>query len=199
MVRRVMRRPIAPGFILPVLRFFLKDVARIGQAKQEICARAGLRGVFPMDTSLCLDGLEDTEKARQIARADELLMDSCVAIIANVTPFRGTSADVGTAFEMGYMRAQGKPVFAYTNVAADYVDRVKAHRLGLGEQAFTQNFDASDVAIEDFGLAENLMLEMAVVAGGNALVRQRVGQHQVNSELTAFRICVEQAAGVLAG
>jgi len=31
--------------------------------------------------------------------------------------------DVGTAVEIGYMHAQGKPVFGYTNVAADYADR----------------------------------------------------------------------------
>ena len=50
-------------------------------------------------------------------------MDSADAIIANLTPFRGIAADTGTCFELGYMCAQGKPAFAYTNVRADNAAR----------------------------------------------------------------------------
>ena len=51
-------------------------------------------------------------------------MRSCDLLIANCTPFRGVSMDVGTAFEIGFMRALGRPVFGYSNTPADYAARV---------------------------------------------------------------------------
>ncbi len=38
-------------------------------------------------------------------------------IIANLTPWRGVSADVGTVYELGFMCALNKAAYAYTNVA----------------------------------------------------------------------------------
>ena len=35
-------------------------------------------------------------------------MDAADAIIANLTPFRGPSADAGTVYELGYMAGRGK-------------------------------------------------------------------------------------------
>ena len=88
-------------------------------------------------------------------------MRSCDAILANLTPFRGAAMDSGTAFEVGFMRALARPVFAYTNVAADYADRARAQRRqGLVDG----DYDAPEVEIEDFGLAENLMIAVAVSA-----------------------------------
>ena len=52
-----------------------------------------------------------------------MLMDGCDAIIANLTPYRGIAADTGTCFELGYMSAQGKPAFAYTNEPKNHHDR----------------------------------------------------------------------------
>ena len=61
------------------------------------------------------------EQARRISRANEGLMRSCDALVANLTPFRGVSMDSGTAFEVGFMQALGRPLGAgYTNVTADY-------------------------------------------------------------------------------
>ena len=48
-------------------------------------------------------------------------MRSCDAAVANLTPFRGVSADAGTAFEVGFMRALGRPVLGYTNTPLDLV------------------------------------------------------------------------------
>jgi hypothetical protein len=45
----------------------------------------------------------------------ERIMRTCDAVILNLTPFRGPSADVGSAYEMGFMRALGRPIFAYSN------------------------------------------------------------------------------------
>jgi nucleoside 2-deoxyribosyltransferase len=47
-----------------------------------------------------------------ISAINELLMRGADAIVANLTPFRGLAADSGTVFELGFMSALGKPVFA---------------------------------------------------------------------------------------
>ena len=57
------------------------------------------------------------EQGLAISRAMERVMQGCDAMIVNLTPFRGPSADVGSAYEMGFMRALGRPIFAYTNDA----------------------------------------------------------------------------------
>src|SRR3569832_1243596 len=65
-----------------------------------------------------------------ISEFDERMMVSADAIIANLTPYHGVSADVGTCYELGYMCAQGKLAYAYTNVAADMKTRTVSHYNG---------------------------------------------------------------------
>ena len=50
-----------------------------------------------------------------ISKANEEVMRGSDFVLANMTPFRGVSADVGTAYEIGFMCALGKDAFAYTN------------------------------------------------------------------------------------
>ena len=107
---------------------FLPDARAIGAQKCRLAAEAGLEGAFPLDAQLNLDRLPPSEQARRISVANEGLMRSCDALIANLTPFRGVSADSGTAFEVGFMRALGRPVFGYTNVIANYTARSAAFR-----------------------------------------------------------------------
>ncbi len=46
--------------------------------------------------------------------------------MANLTPFRGVSADIGRVFEVAYAFARAKPVFGYMNCVADLRGRVTA-------------------------------------------------------------------------
>lgn len=121
---------------------FLPDAVDVGEAKKRLCADYGLEGVFPLDRPIDhLDGLPLDEVGLGVFDVCVALMDDCDLAIANMTPFRGPSMDVGTAVEMGYMYAQGKPVFGYTNAAAGYADRVTV----------------DGFHIEPFGLSDNLM------------------------------------------
>src|SRR3569832_1131944 len=96
-----------------------------------------------------------------ISDIDERMMDSADAIIANLTPYHGVSADVGTCYELGYMCAQGKFAYAYTNVVADMKTRTVAH---YGGDVFT---DANGrlrgrrdgLSIEDVDMVDNLMMQ----------------------------------------
>ena len=94
---------------------FLADTHEIGARKRAICARHGLVGVYPADEECLRDPtLPPPEQGLAISRAMERAMRGCHAMIVNLTPFRGPSADVGSAYEMGFMRALGRPVFAYS-------------------------------------------------------------------------------------
>ena len=121
-------------------------------------------------------------------------MRTCDAAIANLTPFRGASADSGTAFEVGFMRALGRPVLGYTNTPLDYVARAKAVR-ALPRLPF--DADAPGVAIEDFDLPENLMIEIAIEASGSRLIRHQAPPGQEMTDLTAFRACLAEARRLL--
>ncbi len=58
-----------------------------------------------------------------IFRADIAMMEACDVIIANLTPFRGPSADAGTLTEIGWFLGRGKPVFGYSNSAWPFAGR----------------------------------------------------------------------------
>jgi nucleoside 2-deoxyribosyltransferase len=100
--------------------------------------------------------------------------------------------DSGTAYEVGFMRALGRPVFGYTNMVDDLASRARAFRArGIPEG----DCDRSDCEIEDFGLAENIMIAVAVVLSGGTVVRH-AGNGDMH-DLTAFRLCLEQARRVV--
>lgn len=139
---------------------FLPNARAVGAAKVAAAKRHGLEGVFPLDAELDVSGLSPLEQARRISLANEALMRSCAGAIANVTPFRGTSMDSGTAFEVGFMRALGRPVAGYTTTSLDYAARCRALR--QQGPAISGDFDHADVEIEDFGLSENLMIAVAI-------------------------------------
>ena len=183
-----------PRIYLAGPEVFLPEPLAMGAQKTALCAKHGFEGVFPLDASLDLAGLSKRERALRISAANEGLMRSCDALIANLTPFRGASMDCGTAFEVGFMRALERPVFGYTNVVADYRERAEHYRRaspGLPEA------DAADIQIEDFGCAENLMIEAGILAGGGQVVRTAVPRGREMRDLAGFEACLVQARAKL--
>jgi nucleoside 2-deoxyribosyltransferase len=184
-----------PRIYLAGPEVFLPGALGVGARKVALCAAHGFEGVFPLDASLDLAGLAKADAARAISEANEGLMRSCDLLIANLTPFRGVSMDAGTAFEVGFMQALGRPVLGYTNVAADYRARCEKYRRaaqGLPDA------DGADIQIEDFDLAENLMIEAAIQACGGSIVRRTVPPGQELRDLAGFEACLGQAAALLA-
>jgi len=111
----------APRVYLAGPDVFLPDALEVGAAKQRLCAEVGLTGC-PLASYEHSWFLEEAGLAAFDICVE--LMDTCALAVANMTPFRGPSMDVGTAVEMGYMYAQGKPVFGYSNTSGVYSDRV---------------------------------------------------------------------------
>lgn len=155
---------------------FLSNAKEIGAQKCAICADHGLTGVFPLDADLDLSGLSKVDAGLAISRANEDLMRGCDAVIANMTPFRGPSMDVGTAFEMGFMRALGRPVFGYTNVPGFYKDKAAG-------------FCDDGMLIEDFDMIDNLMMV-------GAAAHIEISDKSVD-DLSVFIRCVERVASFL--
>jgi nucleoside 2-deoxyribosyltransferase len=183
-----------PRIYLAGPEVFLPNANEAGRIKCAVAAEFGVEGVYPLDASLDLSSLDKRAQATLISRSNEELMRSCDAVIANLTPFRGASADAGTAFEVGFMRALARPVFGYSNTPHDYVPRAKAVRQ-LPRLDF--DADAPTVAIEDFDLSENLMIEIAIEASGSRLVRHHAARGQEMTDLTAFRVCLDEARRLL--
>ena len=172
---------------------FLPNAREILDLEAALTREAGLIPVSPGDLEFPRTNSK-WELGLAISAIDEKLMHQADAIIANLTPFRGASADAGTAFEVGFMRALGRPVLGYTNTPLDYVPRAKAVR---SVQRLAFDADAPDVAIEDFDLSENLMIEIAIEASGSCLIRHAAPPGQEMADLTAFRQCLAQARRVL--
>src|SRR6266705_2581704 len=100
---------------------FLLDAVEIGRRKCEICARHGVIGLYPLDNTVDLSA---RDASLRIFKGNEAMMDAADAIIANLTPFRGPSADAGTVYELGYAAGRGKLCLAYSNDPASYRERV---------------------------------------------------------------------------
>jgi nucleoside 2-deoxyribosyltransferase len=128
------------------------------------------------------------------AMAREIYMDRvsrmrlCDAAIVNLTPWRGASCEASAAYEVGFLAALGKPVFAYLNVAdeAEAELRVRVERqLGLQMDRSGRVTDGYGVEIEDFGLPESLM----VWAETRRLYA--IATPDLFGDLTGFELCLE--------
>ena len=145
---------------------FLPDAIAIGTTKREICARHGVRGLFPLDEAV---DLAAPDASLRIFKGNEAMMDAADAIIANLTPFRGPGADAGTVYELGYMAGRGKRCLAYCNDPASYAERVARstdddHRLEL----------AVVVEVGDESLARRLVAELECPPLGDVLERHHL-------------------------
>jgi nucleoside 2-deoxyribosyltransferase len=176
---------------------FLPDAPEILERKRELTRAAGLVPVSPGD--LLIPRLEDRHAlGLAISRIDEELMDSADAIIANLTPFRGLSADTGTCFELGYMCARGKQAFAYTNVAADHYARTLAYYGGsVIASADGRERGADGLSVEDFDMIDNLMLHGGVERRGGTIVRGNAPASALYTDMTAFGEVLAAAAKAL--
>ncbi len=167
---------------------FLPDTREHARRKVAVCARHGILGRPPLNEDAeDLGALPDEEAWQAIFRKDVAMMEECDVAIANLTPFRGPSADAGTLIEVGWFLGRGKPVFGYSNAAAPFSERSRRQVEAVPDPM-------PGLAVEGFGLPDNLMIPGAVLAGGgHPMVLPPDNRDRPFDALEVFERCVEVA------
>jgi nucleoside 2-deoxyribosyltransferase len=173
---------------------FLRGAKEIGDCKKALCRIYGFEGVFPLDNEVDINDKTPREVGLCISAVNETLIKSCDFVIANITPFRGPSADVGTAYEMGFAHALGKKVFAYTNVAVPFTERtIKALNSEVNRCSDGKLRDDQGMFIEEMDLTDNLMIDGCIYASGKQLVIEEAPADQLFICLVGFEKCLQAA------
>ena len=164
---------------------FLPDARAHADRKVGICARHGIVGRPPLIEDVdSLRAMPDEQAWRTIFGKDLAMMAECGAVIANLTPFRGASADAGTLVELGWFLGRGLPVFGYSNSAAPFDERSRAQVRAV-----------PGLSVAGFGLPDNLMIPGAVLeGGGHPMVVPPDRRDWAFDALDVFERCVEAAA-----
>ena len=172
---------------------FLPDPSAWIERKKAICAAFGLLGISPLDDLTDEPiGWAALPDWRRIALRNEAHIRGADALIANLTPFRGPSADVGTVYEVGFARGLGLKLFGYATITSPFLDRTLACLAGTARLAADGSWwDAEGLLIEQFGLFDNLMIEGGIAGSGGMLVQHDQDRWR---DLTVFERCVQAAA-----
>lgn len=183
---------------------FRPDALALFDALRALCAAAGLEGVAPLDGQADLAGLPPGEATiMAIVAADRDLMDGCDAGLFCLDPFRRSAdMDPGTAVELGYMFAQGKPLAGYTADGRAYPEKVAAYMrtawgtaLGprpantLGGTSGSLQ-DADGIMVHSEGMVQNGMTEGFIRLSGGRV-------HADPDLLTAARAAIADLAARL--
>ncbi|MDD4617021.1 MAG: nucleoside 2-deoxyribosyltransferase [Alphaproteobacteria bacterium] len=162
---------------------FYPKAKEIGEAKKAKLSEVGIFGHFPFDNTV--DASDHSHKAAMsIGKGDEGMMLACCLpgrfgiILANMTPYRSPSMDVGTAFEVGFMSALAEIkdnilIIGYTDDPRPFEARVIDDYYGGKDNVTEQDGvlrGPDGMEIEAFGGAENLMLTHAIEKTGGSIV-----------------------------
>jgi nucleoside 2-deoxyribosyltransferase len=89
-------------------------------------------------------------------------------------------------------------IFGYTNDGRTFFDRVSAYcGSNVRLRPTGEHEDSDAMAIEPFGLQDNLMLAGGVIASGGCIFADAAPPAQRYTSLAAFERCVMHAAGRL--
>ena len=173
---------------------FLPDAHEAGRRKQALCSRYGFVGLYPLDgpDPAAADPALPADTA--IYRANLAMIRAADCAVFNLTPFRGPGADPGTVFELGMCVGLGKPVFGYTNAAEDLLVRIRRAGPLSFDPARGEWRDADGLLAEDFGNADNLMIDAALRESGVPIRRVAAAEGGRFRDLSGFEACLAAAA-----
>ena len=125
----------------------------MGRATQNACLAHGLQGVYPLDGAAPETLLTPEQKRSWIFAINCKLIRDSDAIFADLRAFRSLSEpDSGTAFELGYAHALGKPVWLWLpdcSPGITLLQRVACTQTAHGWQ------DQDGLIVEDFSAPLN--------------------------------------------
>lgn len=141
---------------------FFKDSLQIGEDKKKLCEKYGFVGIYPLDL-LPVDlfsGIYSTKKQAQIIKnACVNGIKDCDILIANMTPFRGVSMDIGTANEIGVAHILNKDIYGYSLDSRSYLQKLKdSDNFSHSDELGFVNYDNDHSTIENFDKIDNCMV-----------------------------------------
>lgn len=140
---------------------FLPNAQEKADEVRALCLQYGVESLIPADNNELgneSESLSEEAQSLRIFKKNVALIDRADLVLANLEPFRGPSADVGTVWEIGYAFAQGKRVFAYSSMASHYL-----HRVSPRKPVHAADWvDQEGMLIENFGLFDNLMIHYSL-------------------------------------
>ncbi|WP_244606431.1 nucleoside 2-deoxyribosyltransferase [Arsenicitalea aurantiaca] len=171
------------------------------ERKRALCRQYGMEPSARQGDFLKYEGGDKFTFGTMISRHNEELMDASDIVIANLTPFRGVSADPGTVYELGYMVARGAKAFGYTNTARPYATRVaEDHYGGDTRTAETGRLVGPDgLMIENHEMIDNLMIDGGIARSGGFVIRHEAPPKARLTDLTAYEACLARIAETLLG
>ena len=182
-VREILANRKKPQVYLAGPTVFEEDPTGIFEEMKKICLKHGIEGVSPLDNQIGLEGIAPgKDLILKIVQADFDLMDKLDGGIFCLDPFRrSTEMDPGTAVEIGYMKAQKKPLAGWTKDGREYPEKVRDLFAKTGEsltetQANDQGGtsgstrDPDGILVHSDGMVQNGMTQ-----GGIELSGGRVG------------------------
>lgn len=173
---------------------FLPNAREVLDRKIALTRRYGFIPISPGDLEV---PATDTKRSKGLAISsiNERLMLGSDMIIANLTPFRGVAADVGTAFELGFMCARGCPAYAFSNTVSDHFARVARHYDGqIRSDTENRPRGPDGLAVEDFDMVDNLMLDGGIEVRGGVIVTREVEAAELFLDHQGFEECLRIAA-----
>ena len=164
-----MSRNQHPKLYLAGPEVFRPDATQYAQRQRELCEQYGFTGLHPMDNNVDLAD-SSMRTATKIYRSDIGQIRVCDIVVANCNAFRGALIDDGTAYELGYGNALGKPTYGYIDrliPAREYTkSRCSFTSLADGRQVDEDGF----LLVDDFGTSINLMMQCGMLDSGGRLV-----------------------------
>ncbi|MDR3409747.1 MAG: nucleoside 2-deoxyribosyltransferase [Formivibrio sp.] len=135
---------------------FRPDCKAWGERLKVACNKNGLEGLYPLDGELPANLQSTTEQRHWIFANNCALIRQSDMIFADLRAFRSScEPDSGTAFEVGFAHALGKPVWLWLpdcNASSEIIDRLSCARVN------DHWLDQDGLAVENFGVPLNLML-----------------------------------------
>jgi nucleoside 2-deoxyribosyltransferase len=180
------------------------DPAWIFERMKALCRSHGVAGVAPLDNQIGLEGIAPgKDLLERIVRADIALMNTLDAAVFCLDSFRrGPEMDAGTAFEVGYMKALGKPIAGWTRDARSYPERVADFfgsafgqplaptESGLVGGTSGLSRDPDGVLVHSEGCAQNAMVHVGIELAGGVVAADTDWER-------AFGLAVESVAAQL--
>lgn len=123
----------------------------------QLSEKYGFEALVPKDGDVIADS--KAKLAMLIYHKNIEMIKESDLVIADITSFRGVSADAGTIYEIGYARALNKPVVMWTDdTDVKWLGYARNYQEALPVEYKERIMRKDKYSVEDFGLVDNLMI-----------------------------------------